>query len=537
MLAEDLTDSERLLWDEFPRGGLVDLRNGDPDRDNPATGARWEAARTIRADVIRTLLLGGRGLEEGTVPAVRLTGARITGSLDLVHVDFSWPVYLEGCWFERIPDLRWAAARYVDLSRSDLPGILADNVHVDGDLIISSCHVKGTVALYHSFISGDLILSGSHVGNSHGRALNLAGATITGKVSADDFTANGIIRLVAAQISGELDLSNAQLSNPGRIAFEGSRLTVDGPVFCRERFTCHGEMRLRRARISGFLDIANAHLSNPGGHALFAHGISIGGNLTCREANPAHFGGGIVLNYAHIGGELDLTGARLDETSGMLTCAYLVAAQMRLPLAPVSRPIDLSHARVENLDADPQNTPNGVQANELTYTTLGPPLPARERITWLGHQVGYIPQPYEQLAAAYRRIGHDADARSVLLAKERRRHQNSPPWARLWGLLQDVTTGYGYRPARAGLWLIALLTLGTAIFSLHPPAPIRSNGSPEFNPFFYTLDLLLPVVTYGQQTAFAAKGPYQWMAYGLMTAGWLLATTIITGITRALYRS
>jgi hypothetical protein len=63
------------------------------------------------------------------------------------------------------------------------------------------------------------------------------------------------------------------------------------------------------------------------------------------------------------------------------------------------------------------------------------------------------------------------------------------------------------------------------------------RACPEFNPFFCTLDLLLPVVSYGQQTAFAGKGPYQWMAYGLMTAGWLLATTIITGITRALYRS
>lgn len=537
MLAEDLTDSEHLLWDEFPRGGLVDLRSGDPDLDNPATGARWEAARTIRADVIRTLLLGGRRLEEGTVPAVRLTGARITGSLDLVHADFSWPVYLECCWFERIPDLRWAAVRYVDLSCSDLPGVLADNVRVDGDLIISGCHVNGTVALYHSFISGDLILSGSHVGNSHGRALNLAGATITGKVSADDFTANGAIWIVAAQISGEVDLSKAHFSNPGGVAFEGSRLSVGGPVFCRERFTCHGEMRLRRARIGGFLDIAHASLSNPGGHALFAPGIAVGGNLTCREANPADFSGGIVLNYAHIDGELDLTGARLDETSGMLTCAYLVAAQMRLPLAPVSKPVDLSHARVENLDASPHSTPSGVQADELTYATLSPLLPARERITWLGHQASYSPQPYEQLAAAYRRIGHDTDARSVLLAKERRRHQNSPLWARLWGVLQDATTGYGYRPARAGLWLIALLVLGTAVFTLHPPAPIRSNASPEFNPFFYTLDLLLPVVSYGQQTAFAARGPYQWMAYGLMTAGWLLATTIITGITRALYRS
>jgi hypothetical protein len=97
-----------------------------------------------------------------------------------------------------------------------------------------------------------------------------------------------------------------------------------------------------------------------------------------------------------------------------------------------------------------------------------------------------VPQPYEQLAAAYRRIGHDADARTVLLVKEQCRHQQSPLLVKLWGLLQDVTTGYGYRPARAGLWLTALLVLGAIIFGLHPPVPIKSS-SPAFNPVFYTL--------------------------------------------------
>jgi hypothetical protein len=540
MLADELTESERRLWEAFLRGGRVDLRAGEPERDDPAAGASWEEARTIRSDVIRSLLLGDRGkqgLEEGKVSAVRLTGARISGSLDLAHAHFSWPVYLEYCWFEEIPDLRWAVVGYIDLGHSYLPGILADNIRIDGDLAVSRCHMKGAVSLYCASIQGDLILDGSHLDNPPGRALNLAGATITGRLSMDDTVAKGELRVVAAQVTGELDMSKARLINPGGVAFEGSRLVVGGPVFCREGFTCQGEMRLRRAQISGFLDIANAHLSNPGGHALFAPGISVGVNLTCRERNPADIKGGVVLDYAQVAGELDLTGAHLDETSSPLTCTYLVAGRMRLPLTPVNTLIDLSHARVETLEADPQWSPGGLRTDELTYTVLEPPLPARKRVVWLSHQPGYLPQPYEQLAAAYRRIGHDADARSVLLARERRRHQNSPLWTRAWGFLQDVTTGYGYRPALAGLWFITLLVIGTVVFSIHPPAPIKSNEALAFNPFFYTLDLLLPVVTYGQQAAFAPRGAYQWIAYGLMTAGWILATTIIAGITRALSRS
>jgi hypothetical protein len=67
------------------------------------------------------------------------------------------------------------------------------------------------------------------------------------------------------------------------------------------------------------------------------------------------------------------------------------------------------------------------------------------------------------------------------------------------------------------------------------PRPAQSSARLEFNPFFYTLDLLLPVISYGQQSAFAPTGIYQWLSYALITAGWILATTIITGISRALY--
>jgi hypothetical protein len=535
MRAQDLTESEGLLWEEFPRGGSVDLRTGDADLDNPRVGAGWESDRTIRADVIRALLLGGREPERGTVPAVRLLGARIIGPLDLVHADFSCPVHLERCWFEQVPDLRWAAARYLDLSGSNLPGILADNVRVEEDLVISGCQINGAVALYCARITGDLVLRASYVDNPSGWALNVAGATVTGAVFMDDLTVNGKIRLLDTHVSSDLYLSKARLSNPGGVAFEGSRLTVGGAVFCREGFTCNGEMRLRRVHITGFLDFVESRLSNPGRDALFAPGIAVDGGLTCGDRSA--FGGRVVLDHARIVPDLDLTGAWLEQTGDSLTCAYLAAEQLRLPKAPVSGAVDLSHAQLGILEANPQSSPAGIRANELTYATLTPLLPARERIKWFSHQAAYLPQPYEQLAAAYRRIGNDADARSVLLAKERRRRQDLPLAARLWGILQDVTTGYGYRPGRAGLWLIALLALGTAVFGLHPPAPIRSSGVPAFNPFFYTADLLLPVGRYGQQAAFGPKGAYQWIAYGFMTAGWLLATTIITGITRALYRS
>jgi hypothetical protein len=128
------------------------------------------------------------------------------------------------------------------------------------------------------------------------------------------------------------------------------------------------------------------------------------------------------------------------------------------------------------------------------------PLPAANRLPWLARDSGgYQPQPYEQLAAAYRRMGHDADARSVLLAKQRRRRRTLPAPMRIWGCLQDWVVGYGYRPQRAALWLAVLLAIGTAAFATDHPAPLDRSQVPEFSPLLYTLDHdLRPTVPGGE---------------------------------------
>lgn len=111
-----------------------------------------------------------------------------------------------------------------------------------------------------------------------------------------------------------------------------------------------------------------------------------------------------------------------------------------------------------------------------------------------------------------------------------------PRMQRWWGLLQDWTVGYGYRPLRAALWLLLLLIPGTCAFAFDHPSAVKQAKAPPFNPFLYTLDLLLPVVGFGQQQAFNPQGWQQWLAAGLIAAGWILATTVAAGLTRTLAR-
>ena len=158
-------------------------------------------------------------------------------------------------------------------------------------------------------------------------------------------------------------------------------------------------------------------------------------------------------------------------------------------------------------------------------------------MAWLQLDGGrYRPQPYEQLAAFYRRIGHDHDARRVLLAKQRARRTTLRPYAKAWAYLLDATVGYGYRPWLAGIWLVVLLGIGTLVFVINGPRPLSPGHDPHFNSFIYTLDLLIPIGPFGLRNTYSPSDFGQWIAYALIIAGWVLATAVIAGISRVLRR-
>jgi hypothetical protein len=305
MKIADLTPAERRLWRAFPTGATVDLRQAG---DEPEHGGTWGPERTVRAHVLRALLLSGTP-DDGEIAALRLSGARITGVLNLQYATIEHAIRLWACHFEQTPILYGAKVRQLNLSESYLPGLTAATLQVGGVLRITDCRIPGPV-----------------------------------------------------QLAGE---------------------------------------------------------------------------------------------------------------------------------------------RLELLDRDDD---------------------------------GYVPHAYEQLAAAYRRVGDDAGARAVQLAKQRRHRRTLSWYAKIWGHVQDATVGYGFRPTRAMAWLVALLLVGTVLYGLHHPQPVEPGKAPDFHAAVYTLDLLLPIIDFGQEKAFNPHGGYQWLAYLLIAAGWILATTVIAGITRAVNR-
>ena len=92
-------------------------------------------------------------------------------------------------------------------------------------------------------------------------------------------------------------------------------LTVGQGAFFDDGFTAHGEVLLRGAHIGGELEFSGATLTNPGKNALSADRLTVDGNLSYRAGFTTE--GQVQLTGAHISGQLLLFGAHLKASPGM----------------------------------------------------------------------------------------------------------------------------------------------------------------------------------------------------------------------------
>jgi hypothetical protein len=480
----DLTAAEQAVCDAFRSGATVDLRTGDADEDDPANSDTWGAERTVRAAVLCALLLG-HDADESTerVPALRLAGALVTGDFDLEYAEVPCRIRLSGCALRGVVKIGNLRTRHLTIEGSRLPKLLGTNAVIDGSLRLAGSTIAGRVTLDGAKIGGELDLRGVRISNPDGGALSLSRSRVESAVMAHEAVFEGDVRLRGAQVAGDVFFVGATLAAPGRVAFIGPYLQLAGTLSLKDAVV-RGQVRLSNANINSLV-LRGTSIAAPDDVALDMWQATVR-HLSLRTATP------------------------------------------------ITGDVDLRHASIDVLEDDSATWPATLKLDGLHYERLATPLPATQRTGWLGRDDdGYLPQPYEQLARAYRALGHESEARIVLLAKERARHATLPWYARVWGAVQDATVGYGYRPMRAGFWLAGLVAVGTTVFALRPPARISDDKATVFNPFFFTLDHLFPVVGFGQSDAFTPTAATQWVGYGLTAAGWLLATAIATGITRS----
>ncbi|MGW0821379.1 membrane-associated oxidoreductase [Streptomyces sp. NPDC002845] len=487
-------DSEQGMWAAFRRG-------------------EWYAdGGEIRASAVRELLLAPPRAEPGHPARLRLREVRISGRLDLSEADVAGTLRLHGCRFEQAPHLDGATLGAWEMRDCELPGLSAAGVTIGWKCELTGCRVEGPLDLHGASIGG---------------SLRLADSRLSGGADLRD-----------SSVGGSVGLQRAQLINPEGTALQANRMHIVGDLDCQGGLVAEGTFDICDARVGGGVHLEGASLSCAHGPAMRAHGADVGAQFNCCDGFVAR--GRLSMSSLTIRSRLSFSDGRIDVPAGRpaLVSRRSTASEIDLRFRePVRGTVALSHARVTVLCGTPDTWPTAIRLDGVVYDSFLPQLPAVQRLPLLARDPeGFTPQPYEQLATSYRQHGRDADARTVLLAKQRRLRATLPWPGRVWSRLQDLMVGYGYQPMRAVWWLVAIMLSGTLLFTLWPPEALEPDKAPEFRSAIYTFDLLLPLVDFGQERAFSPRGGLQWASVLFVCLGWLLATTAAAGANRTLRR-
>ena len=356
----------------------VDARGTGPDGVACLTGAM----------VTGDLSLQGARLIAGSGPAVSARNLTVGGSAQLdqgfaaTGTGEHGTVCLAGARVARELSLRGAT-----LANRTGPALGADQVIVgagiaiDHDFRAIGSGQLAAVRLAGASIGGDLLLDGATLANRTGPALAADQITVTGSVSMNGsgedgvrFSASGTgergaIHLADAQITGQLSLSGAVLTNGSGPALVADQATVQGDALLDEGFTASG-----------------------GGQqaAVSLAGTTIGRGLTCSgQAASARPGApGLDLGQATVG-------------SLVLSDSFACVPDGGMPL---------------NVDGLTYTEPPVLLAGNPPVR-VPPERQAREWISCLRHRAAYSAGAYRALAAAFQRRGdHDA-ARRILAAQ------------------------------------------------------------------------------------------------------------------------
>ncbi|MEM7470627.1 MAG: hypothetical protein AAF340_04685 [Pseudomonadota bacterium] len=509
-----LTEAEQKLVDDAV----------NPNRTSFADGALPPSADdnvTIRADLIRHLLLSAPLHDKG----VRLRGAWIKGALDLQGCDCERDISLTACHLPEPVNLTNANLRGLHISGCRLGGLVADNASFSGSIYLRA----GTL------ISGEVSLSGASVG-------------------------------------GDVQICDGEIASATQDAIFAPSLRVAGSLFLGNYPYADGDTSLVT---SGQIFLSSARVA----HDLFVSNTAI--NLNDTTLAGAVFG----ATEEH-GSNIAISLARA-KVGGIL---FLKDNQ-------ISRGVfNLAGAHVERLKDEPigPGAAYPIRLDGFTYTDFSrhAETSIKARLDWLARRpedTPFIAQPYEQLAYVLGRMGHRNDARTVLMNKERllkkenrRLHAERGGFALWTGVSWAVDTflrytiGYGYRPARAvAIALIIVIGLGCFFEQTWKAGDMAPNAAPvlvsqpwieatkshpenpaafwsgsgqagqdyeTFYAYAYAADLVVPIVSLGQEEAWAPSTTRSdwgragwWMRWIAKAIGWIvtaLGAAAITGLIR-----
>ncbi|WP_146085965.1 pentapeptide repeat-containing protein [Rathayibacter sp. AY1D5] len=533
-IATTLTASERAVLLAARRGVVEDLR------------LRGQEERRIRGELLRLLLTAPGELGEPSPVAVRLRGARITGSLNVGDRSIICPLALEECAFDRPLILTKARASNISLRGSKMRGLSARHIVMSGALnLAEGFECRGQVNLFGARMARVEAVGGRFI-NPNGKSLNGNYLHVEGFASFEDTIIKGVVQLIGATVNGQLDFTGARVESAAEFSIELDSASI------------HGGIEFQNATVNGGIWLVGL-VSR--GELAFHEASILAPGLRAIDASSADLGA-VILSDATIVGEVKIAGSRLrvlDCTDTTLknegkTCLDLDGSTVSGPVhalfKEISGRLDLTNATMETYRDTQSSWPTSAQLIGVSIGRLRGDEEAdganrdalRSRLEWIKLDDRYHPEKYAAVADAYRNVGRGTFATQVLMAGKREAAVSTKGPGKIMALplslLLRVTVGYGYRLERALGWLLSLIVLGSLLIDAANKFGLfrAKESNPPFNSVLFAIDLLFPVVSLGQADAFIACGWVQWLTATMSLLGWLLGAIVVAALAGLLQR-
>ncbi len=502
-------------------------------------------AKTKVVSLEGTFVAGIRGDGVRVDGALLLRHALVEGSLQLFGAEIAGTLACAGCIIEGRP---WRAQRLsADLETVTIGGNLElrDGFRANGLVLLDNAEIGGTLDCtkgeFFARVDDTPATDGGRWEPAIRRSMKCHRLHLKGSLYLRGCACDGEASFTGAQIGGDADFRNGRFQAAGNIGTTALRLTrieLAGNMYLANGFEAKGKVQLDGAIVRGNIDCRGGTFSVP---HLASHDAAAFGEEFSQDA--------VSLVSAKVAGALIIAP---------------IEGKKELP-AVFNGSLDLKSAHIHVLVDSPEAWPKRKHSNGLrnvihldgfTYERFGggAPIGAHTRKKWLKRQppahIGrdFKPQPFAQLIKVLRDMGHPEEAQRLAMKREdfliRRRLARWRAGPRgavdalvalLWATTGGLLIGHGYRPMRVLFIMAAVAVVCGSYFKIAAGqgafAPRDSQvflsadfakcrpeagGNwtkcaeiagqkfaeyPQFNPWVYSFNVLLPVIDLHQEKA------------------------------------
>jgi uncharacterized protein YjbI with pentapeptide repeats len=586
----------------------------DPRKMEDLAWADASKCRTISADFLVDILARSPLRDAVPYSGVTIAGAKILGDVDLAFAKLDRPVRIVGSRFEGAISLLYARAdSLVAFSLSSIGrGFAATGFHSESDLNLvgaqvegpfnaSGLQVGGSLALYsqgdkhakfdsiilpRAKVGGDVDLVGAQVtgllnaaSSQIGGALhmwteannqasfhdvNLTRARVAANVEMNGAHIDGILVANSIQIGGNLHMLQARFRDVNLLsanvagnvemhaanfgALNAESLQVGGSLIMRpldHKTVSFQSVNLPYATVKGGMDMEGASVEC----TFESQHLSVAGDVSLR--NVAADKGRFALPFAQIGGNLDLTGAKLAQID---LPGASIAGEMRVGDKNTRSDIylmDLRNAQVAFLSDNKDSWKGFLQLGGFTFARLGgsegdsgAKMIERGAKWWDRSWARLDPEfgsaVYEQIAAAFAAAGDHSAANEIHFREQSRADEKATGWAFVWSRALCWVAGYGIGSYmfRALGWALGLSLLGAVALRFWAKQGITAKRYRFFWCCGASVNRLLPVVTLKKEFADFFDdsdknkfGPWQGFVFMMLgVLGWVLGLIVLAAM-------